>query len=239
MQTTSPGLSAERHDLVRGLFGPAVRVCVTDPHQPQPNPFPEEAAGLSPRAVDKRRREFAAGRAVAHQAMRDLGHPPMAVPVSEKRAPIWPQGLTGSISHTQGCAMAAVAYTNEYAGLGLDVEEDTPLKPELWDAICSASEQDWIRSQKNPGQMGKLIFSAKEAAYKCQYGLSETYFGFDGMELEIDSQGNRFLARFTTDRAPFKASDEIAGRFAIGAGVIITAAALPRAVADHLQQRPL
>ncbi|MBT8153953.1 4'-phosphopantetheinyl transferase superfamily protein [Epibacterium ulvae] len=238
MQAPSPGLCAQRHDLARALFGPDVRICVTDPQQPQPAPFPDEAAGLSPRAVEKRQREFAAGRAAAHQAIHDLGHPPVAIPVGEHRAPIWPNGLTGSISHTHSCAMAAVADTKDFAGLGLDVEEDTPLKPELWDAICSAGEQDWMRRQKNPGQMGKLIFSAKEAAYKCQYALSETYFGFDGMELEIDSHDNRFLARFTADRAPFKAADEIAGRFAIGAGVIITAAELPRAVADHMQQRP-
>lgn len=226
-----------RAQLARELCGDGVALAVRDTLCPQPSPCPEEAAGLSSRAVEKRKREFAAGRAAAREAMGALGHPAEAIPIGDKRAPIWPEPIVGSITHTQSCAMATVAWAKDYSGLGLDVEEDTPLKPDLWDAICSRSEQQWMDTQEDPGRMGKLIFSAKEAAYKCQYLVSERFYGFDGMELEIDTVTNRFLARFTAEQSPFAEGDEIAGRFAIGAGLIITAAELPRSVATEILER--
>ncbi len=219
-------MQAARLALVRPLFDDDVSVAVTAPQDDLPAPFPQELAGLSPNAVAKRRREFAAGRAAAHRAMQDLGHPRTAIPVGASRAPIWPAGLVGSITHTHSCAMAAVASAQNWRGLGLDVEENTPLKRNLWSAICTPAEQAWLLQQDHPDQLAKVVFSAKEAAYKCQYTVSNRFYGFDGMELEIDLTQQRFLAAFTADQRPFSKGDEIAGRFAIGAGVIVTMAEL-------------
>ncbi|MDE4175511.1 4'-phosphopantetheinyl transferase superfamily protein [Phaeobacter sp. PT47_59] len=227
-------MTQERLDLVRPLFGPEVAVAACDPLADPPVPFAEETACLSPRAVEKRRREFAAGRAAAHQAMRDLGQVPRPIVISDSRAPIWPQGLTGSITHTKSCALAAVAPADALRAIGIDVEEDTPLKDDLVPAICSDRERAWLSKQDDPGQMGKLIFSAKEAAYKCQYMISKRFFGFDGMELEVtpdvDSPGQsgRFLARFTADQLPFQRGFSIEGAFVIGAGIIFTMATLKK-----------
>ncbi len=225
-------LTQKRLDLIRPLFGQEVAVAACDPLGDLPTPFPDELACLSPRAVDKRRREFAAGRAAAHQAMRDLGLSPQPVVIAASRAPVWPAGLIGSITHTQSCAIASVATAGPLRALGIDVEEDTPLKDELQPAICSEREQDWLKKQDSPGQMGKLIFSAKEAAYKCQYAISQSFFGFDGMELEIepdvDNLGGhgRFLACFTADQLPFRRGFSIEGTYVIGAGIIFTMASL-------------
>ncbi|MGR3761993.1 4'-phosphopantetheinyl transferase family protein [Roseobacteraceae bacterium NS-SX3] len=229
MTDTAISRTAERRDLVRPLFGADVALAVTDPLGSPPAPFPEEAAGLSPNAVAKRRNEFAAGRAAAHQAMAELGHAPQPVPVGSNRAPVWPAGLVGSITHTRSCAMAVVAGAGTVRALGIDVEEDRPLAADLLPAICSQREQAWLKQQDNPGQMAKVIFSAKEAAYKCQYTLSRQFFGFDGMELDIDVPAGRFLAVFTSDQPPFRRGARIHGRFAIGAGVIVTAADLREA----------
>lgn len=216
----------DRLALVRPLLRPDVALGVTDPQGAPPAPFAAELACLSPDAVDKRQREFAAGRAAAHTAMADLGWPPQAILIGESRAPIWPDGLTGSISHTRSCAMAIVARNSDIRALGIDVEEDTPLADKLMPAICSDSERDWIKDQANPGQVAKLIFSAKEAAYKCQYTLSQKYFGFHGLELELDLTRGGFQTRFTANQLPFAQGDVIDGRFAIGAGVIVTMAEL-------------
>lgn len=239
-------LEAERLSLVRPLFGQDIALAVSNPLGQPAAPLAAEAACLSPNAVAKRRQEFAAGREAAHQAMALLGEPVQAIPVAENRAPIWPAGLVGSISHSRSCAMAVVAHTGDIQagdvqaglprsggigsggirGLGIDLEEDTPLADDLWPAICSAREQDWLRAQPNPGQLAKLMFSAKEAAYKCQFTLSARYYGFDGMELSIDLEHNRFSARFCADQAPFSCGDCISGRFVIGAGLIVTTAEL-------------
>ncbi|OIQ33411.1 MAG: phosphopantetheinyl transferase [Roseobacter sp. MedPE-SWchi] len=219
-------LNLERLALVRPLLADDIALAVENPLGQLPQPFAEESACLSPNAVEKRQREFAAGRAAAHQAMQMLGQQPRAIVVAENRAPVWPDHLVGSITHTRSCAMAVVAPKREVLGLGIDVEEDKPLADDLWPAICSAQEQDWLRQQDNPGQLAKLMFSAKEAAYKCQFTLSERYYGFDGMELTIDLENRRFAARFCADQPPFNCGDQICGRFAIGAGVIATIAEL-------------
>ncbi|MFW8595356.1 4'-phosphopantetheinyl transferase family protein [Cribrihabitans neustonicus] len=223
---TGSDLLTRRLELVRPLLGPGVALAGADPLADPPPPFAEEAAGLSPRAVEKRRNEFAAGRAAAHRAMRALGRSPAPVLVGEDRAPVWPKGLAGSISHTRSCAMAVLAEAGTVQGLGLDVEEDLPLKNDLLPAICSAREQAWLRRQAEPGRMAKLIFSAKEAAYKCQYALSCAYYGFDGMELEIDPAASAYRAIFTAPRPPFAQGEAIDGRFVIGEGLIVATADL-------------
>ncbi len=218
---------SERLALIRPLFGLDVALALYDPQGDLPLPLPEEAACLSPNAVSKRRREFAAGRAAARAAMADLGLPPCAIPVGPKRAPVWPTGVTGSITHTRSCAAAVAALPGEdLRALGIDVEEDTPLENKLIPSICSPREQDWLKRQENPGQMAKVIFSAKEAAYKCQYAISERFFGFDGMELELDTARGHFLAEFTGEQPPFAKGTKIAGCYAIGAGLITTGAEL-------------
>lgn len=216
----------ERLALARPLLSDDIALAVADPLKDQPRPFAEELACLSPNAVEKRHREFAAGRAAAHRAMQALGRAPQAIPVGENRAPIWPEGLVGSITHTRSCAMAIVAHQDQLRGIGIDVEEDKPLADDLWPAICSPDEQAWLRQQQNPGQLAKLVFSAKEAAYKCQFTISQRYYGFDGMELRIDLKTGKFSARFCADQAPFRCGDHVEGRFAIGAGLIVTTAEL-------------
>lgn len=218
--------NSERLALVRPLFGADVALAVCNPLTTPPAAFATEQACLSPNAVAKRHREFAAGRAAAHTAMEDLGWAAQPILVGKKRAPVWPAGLTGSITHTHSCAMAAVALCGDVQALGIDVEEDTPLADTLLPAICSEREQAWLRQQCNPGQLAKVIFSAKEAAYKCQYTLSQRFFGFDGMELELDLTQGQYQARLTAEQPPFAQGATFDGRFAIGAGVIVTTAEL-------------
>ena len=186
MLTSNTSPSDDRLALLQPLVGPGVALAITDPQVTLPLPFAAELACLSPNAVEKRQREFAAGRAAAHTAMEDLGFPPQAILNGKDRAPIWPEGLAGSITHTRSCAMAVVARNSDVRALGIDVEQDTPLADKLLSAICTEAEQDWLKDQDSPGQLAKVIFSAKEAAYKCQYTISQKYFGFHGMDLKLD-----------------------------------------------------
>lgn len=219
-------VTRERLALCRPLLGVGVALAISDAQGDPPSPYPEESACLSPRAVAGRRKEFAAGRAAAREALAQLGLAPQAILVGDDRAPIWPAGLVGSISHSGDCAMAAVARRGDAQAIGIDVEEGTPLEDGLVGIICSESERAWLQAQAEPALMAKLVFSAKEAAYKCQYPMSRRLFGFEGMELEIDLTGGAFRAIFTADQPPFARGAEIPGRFAIGAGLIVTAAEL-------------
>src|SRR3981081_2727213 len=71
--------------------------------------FPEEEAAIS-RAVEKRRRDFRTVRHCSRRALRELGVPPTAVVPGERRKPVWPPGVVGSLTHCTGYRAAAVAH---------------------------------------------------------------------------------------------------------------------------------
>jgi 4'-phosphopantetheinyl transferase EntD len=216
----NPGLA-----LTRPLFDPDIAVTVTDPRSARHRVLPQEAAALA-RAVEGRRRSFAAGRVAAHRAMSDLGLPVRPVLMGPDRAPIWPVGVTGSLSHSQTCCIAALGHSGRIRALGVDVEEDAPLADDLLSSVCTRSEIAWLATQPRSGRLAKLIFSAKECAYKCQYAMTRRLFGFEMFEITPDPDTGQFEATFTRSVAEFTAGTRLYGRFCIADGLIITAMTL-------------
>jgi 4'-phosphopantetheinyl transferase EntD len=143
--------------------------------------FPEEAATVA-KAVAKRRNELAAGRILARRNLERLGHPPAPLVSRPDRTVRWPAGIVGSISHTGGLCVAVVARQSDALAIGVDVEEATPLSENLWKVIAHPAEKAAIDGVTPDPEaralLGKLLFSAKECLYKCQYPLSETLFDF-------------------------------------------------------------
>src|SRR5690349_17676802 len=72
-------------------------------------------AALVARGADKRRREFAGGRACARRALAALDAPSAALLVAAERAPAWPAGWVGSITHAAGYCGAVACSTATYA----------------------------------------------------------------------------------------------------------------------------
>ncbi len=135
--------------------------------------LPEEAASVS-NAVPKRIQEFAAGRLCARRALAEFGITDFPVRVARDRQPLWPEFLLGSITHTAGLCAAAVAERARVIALGLDSEVVGAVKAHLWPSICAAAERAWVDAL-HPQEQAKavaMIFSAKEAFYKCQYPLA-------------------------------------------------------------------
>lgn len=207
----------------QNLFPPDVTVRATYPWEEADDLLPEEAASL-PGAIDKRLREFAAGRRAAQRAMADLCQPPKPVPAGQDRAPQWPRGVTGSISHTDHICLAALSTSPQYLSIGIDIEDDADLPTDLIPEICNLSEMAWLSVQpaKLRGRLARLIFSAKECAYKCQYPISKTLVGFDAFEVTPDLETRQFEATFTQSLPGFPARHYLSGRFAFGAGLIAT-----------------
>lgn len=173
-------------------------------------------------AVHKRVQQFTAGRICARQGLKALGLAADTPIISgEDRAPRWPKGFVGSISHTDDWCAAAVALSSDVRAVGIDLEDASPLKEDLLPRICTETERDFLRRSENPALLAKLIFSAKEAFYKCQYPLSQQYLGFHDAEVELGE--GRFSVRFRKPAAPFCVDDAIAGRFLVGAGLVATA----------------
>lgn len=133
--------------------------------------LPEELRG----AVAKRRREFLYGRLCAALALRSAGFPE-DLP-RRGRAPVWPEGAAGSISHTDTRVIAAVA---RGGALGVDCEDlmSAGRAQELHSAIIHEGEAALRPNHLPFGHFLTLAFSAKEALYKALSGALATMPGF-------------------------------------------------------------
>ena len=189
-------MSAHPSTLLAALFPPDVRAA----EQRQPgNPallYPEEASHVR-QAIAKRVGEFAAGRLCARQALAQFGIVDFPLAVGSDRRPQWPEGVVGSITHTHGFGGAVVAPRERYRGIGVDAEVIGRVKPALWEKICTPQEIAWLEQLggREQERLGALIFSAKEAFYKCQYGLTGSWVGFQDVMLDpaaCDWRSGRF-----------------------------------------------
>ena len=175
-----------RQPLFSRLLGPHVETEEVDPHSVEGGllrPEQEAVAGAAQTRVE----QFTAGRVCSRIALGRLGVA-TTTPVlrGEDRAPIWPPGFVGTISHTDTWCAAAVARAEDVRSIGIDLEPATPLKEALWRRVCTPKERDWLHDLSAPGVTGKILFSAKESVYKCQYPITNKFLGFHAVEVELD-----------------------------------------------------
>jgi len=160
---------------------------IRDPQVMHLSLFPEEEAVIMG-ADTKRQMEFAAGRSAAHAVLKKLDFPLSAILMGKDRAPIWPSGIVGSLSHTSDACLGVAARSHHIQAIGIDIESLTPLESSLHPDIATPEELACIDS--SPELAALRIFSMKEAAYKAQYPLSQTFFDFT--TLKVTSEGLRF-----------------------------------------------
>jgi len=131
-------------------------------------PLHPQEAQFTQDMLPGRLRDFWMGRSAARRALAHLGVADGPVVVKQRR-PIFPAGLTGSLSHSAGVAVAIVAPLTRFRSLGIDLELD-PLPAKAASLVMGTAELRWIAE-------GKLscaeAFSAKEAAFKALAPLLE------------------------------------------------------------------
>lgn len=166
-------------ETLRAWLPEQVHFGIKDPTQHYP------LLGSEPKAVEnaieKRQTEFSAGRAAARLALRSMGLPACEIPVGHRRAPIWPFGVTGSITHSKSLCIALVAYQQNVASLGIDAEPNVPLKPELRRAILHEAEMD-VSAER-----AIALFSMKEALFKTLFPITQEWMGFHAAKSVGDS----------------------------------------------------
>lgn len=172
--------------------------------------FPAETEAVTA-AIEKRQWEFATGRSLARRAMSELDLPRQAVGRGEDREPLWPQGCTGSITHAEGMAIAAVAKAEVLSSLGIDLEGADRITADLFDKLFTAGEQRKLRT--GDPRLGGLMFSAKEAGYKATFPLAGRFIGFKEAEIDIDWAAGRFAFRYLGDHAPNRVMETGEGYF--------------------------
>lgn len=124
------------------------------------------ALGATPARV----RELQAGRATARYAICHLGgNPEESILSGPTGAPAWPAGFCGSLSHTSQRVAALVARTSQFDSVGVDIDDGRPLGNAVVD-IATSSELHLVdvMSRLDGGSRGCLVFSIKEAIFKCQ-----------------------------------------------------------------------
>ncbi|NJP32827.1 4'-phosphopantetheinyl transferase family protein [Micromonospora thermarum] len=215
---------------MRDLLPPVVAVVVAESADWVGDLLPAELACLGERAVESRRRDFTAGRVCARRAIAALGLPPTAVPAAADRAPVWPAGVVGAITHTRGYCAAAVARAGEVRSVGLDAEQHKDLTPGVRRAILLDEEEDHLARLPVGVSWPAVVFSAKETVYKVWNPLVGTWLDFHDAHVELDPEAGTFTARI----APARVADApvvdppavISGRFAVEPALVRTAAVL-------------
>lgn len=186
----------------RLLSAPVVAVEAFDDAEPAPL-FPGEEA-LVAQAVSKRRNEFATGRRCARAALAQLGCPPAPLLAGPDRAPLWPDGVVGSITHTNGYRAAAVARATQLSSVGIDAEPNRPLPAGVLGLIASPAEAQVIATllEEHPGiRWDRLLFCAKECVYKAWYPLTAQWLDFLEAVVTLDPGTSTFHAGLPVKRA--------------------------------------
>lgn len=185
---------------------------------------PAELRFLPPGAVERRRREFATGRACARRALAALGAPAHGpLPRDARGAPVWPDGTLGSITHCTGYRAAVAARAGEALALGIDAERRArPLSERATHAIATKWETHQLLSlQREVGiPWSTLLFSAKEAVYKAWHPHARRPLSFRDAEVRIqpvDEGGGVLAVRPTRLALP-----ELSGGYRFDDGLLVT-----------------
>lgn len=184
-------------------------------------------------AVPKRQLEYRAGRYCAEKAIEQLGFPLPQAPVGRRPAgdPDWPEGMAGSITHTGGFASAAVAPASRARSLGIDTEQvarfDSPAR--IGGHVIRPDEALLGGPGLEPRLRLALVFSAKEAIFKCLYPLVGRHFGFEDARIdEIILESGTFSAGPASLLGPeIGPGLHMEGRFVFEAGYVHTGVWLP------------
>lgn len=215
--------------VVSGLFPEGVSVAAGPMGEAVDELYPVEREAVA-RAVLKRRREFAHGRTLARKALRRLGVEPGPIPVATNRAPSWPPGVVGSITHCQGLAAAVVGWRSRFAGLGLDAEVSGALDRDLIPQICTDREREAIQGLSSTApdvDWPTLSFSAKEAVYKTVAAESGLWLGFLDVEVCFEPKQCTFGARLVTEEVDGVPDlRRLGGRYALASGIVLAGVVL-------------
>jgi 4'-phosphopantetheinyl transferase EntD len=186
---------------------------------PESTMFSDEAAAVAGAGAE-RRREFGTVRWCARKALRQLGMPAVPILPNQDRAPRWPVGVVGSMTHCAGYRAAVVARSAELRGVGIDAEPHAALPTEVFDFVLRDEERARLRTLADAGDAlhwDRIVFCAKEAVYKAWFPLTGQWLDFEDVSVTVGLDGT-FEARLR--------DAGLSGSWKVDRGLIIAAASL-------------
>jgi 4'-phosphopantetheinyl transferase EntD len=198
---------------------------------PDSTMFGIEAAQVTD-AVVERRREFATVRHCARRALVELGFPPTPILPDADRVPRWPLGTVGSMTHCGGYRAAAVARSEELAGIGIDAEPHAAIPDGALDLVVREEERAPLRAlglTRPDLHWDRILFCAKEAVYKAWFPLTRRWLDFAEVSTSVDPDGT-FAARLRVPSPHVAGIDlrTLSGRWMVGRGLILAATSVRR-----------
>jgi enterobactin synthetase component D len=158
------------------------------------------------RAVPSRQIEFLAARFCCREALLALDPEQISGEVgrSPNRAPIWPDGIVGSITHSGGLASVALATVSTCRSIGIDTEIvfSTRVSDEIGDQIAAPDELSLLErdAARTHALAVTLAFSAKESLFKCLYPSVRRFFGFREVSvIAVATRANYVRLRLNTN----------------------------------------
>ena len=198
---------------------------------PESTMFSIEAAAVAG-AVAERRREFGTVRYCARKALRDIGMPAVPILPDVDRAPRWPVGVVGSMTHCAGYRAAAVARSGELCALGIDAEPHAAVPDEALDLILRDEERAGLLALADAcpdPRWDRIFFCAKEAVYKAWFPLTGRWLDFADVSATVHLDGTfRARLRVPAPRIDGVDLDDFGGRWMVGRGLVLAATSVPR-----------
>ena len=100
---------------------------------------------------------------------------------------MWPAGVTGSISHTAGMAVAmASPRTEAVDGLGVDLEVVGTLDDEIRADVLDPAEASRCEAAADPAEASTAVFCSKEAAFKALFPRLGREIGFLDAHVDLE-----------------------------------------------------
>ena len=130
----------------------------------------------------KGRRASGAARMVARRLLTELGREPCTLPKGPSGAPLWPEGIVGSLAHDDCVAVAALGLRRNARAVGIDVEPAAMLPSDILELVATPLER--LRIADDP-YAGRLLFTAKEAVYKAVQPLDGIFLEFHDIEIDL------------------------------------------------------
>ncbi|WP_396932230.1 4'-phosphopantetheinyl transferase [Mycolicibacterium sp.] len=220
-------------ELMRAVLPDLAELVYAEAYDDPPDlaPLPEEEP-LVAKSVAKRRNEFVTVRHCARVALGQLGFPPVPILKGDKGQPCWPDGVVGSLTHTQGYRGAVVGRSSAVRSVGIDAEPHGVLPDGVLSAISLPVERHEIGALPGGLNWDRILFCAKEATYKVWFPLTERWLGFEDAHItfDVDASGvtGTFVSRILIDPAARSGPplNELAGRWSVGGGLVLTAIVL-------------
>ena len=151
-----------------------------------------------------REQEYSLGRYCAKQAMKAIGIDCNVIESSPHGFPIWPNGIVGSISHSKGMCLSAVAKSMDFKAIGIDIEQLNRIKQSSVERITHQKEIVEIGSDL---KKATLLFSIKEAFYKAQFPIYKTHLNFKDLAFSYDFSSEQAELIWLSDKSPIPQSE--------------------------------